>query len=219
MSKVFNEPRHTGEFIMSEANSHRSREGVTIGENQTIEPGTILALLAQDGDVTTSVSAGTGNTGNGALVMATPAISSKAKNGTYIVIATSDTVFAVSSPTGANLGNAIVGTAFNKEIKFTINAGATAFIAGDSFDIAVGVETPSDYHAVAYDPDGQDGSEKAAAIAIYPAVTGAGETDKIAAMFRDAEVNGTCLAWPEGVTAEQQAAAVADLEAVGIIVR
>ena len=92
-------------------------------------------------------------------------------------------------------------------------------MAGDSFKIAVGVETPGDYHAVAYDPDGQDGSEKAAAIAIYPAVTGASETVKIAAIFRDAEVNGQCIAWPEDVTTEQKAAATADLASVGILVR
>lgn len=219
MPKVFNEPRHAGEFILSEASGQRSREGVTIGANQNIEPGTILALLAQDGGVTTDVVAGSGNTGDGTLAMASPAVSSKVKNGSYTATATSATVFAVESPTGASLGNATVGTAFNKEIKFTITAGTAAFVAGDTFEIMVGVETPGDYHAVAYDPDGQDGSEKAAAIAIYPAVTGAGETVKIAAMFRDAEVNGKCLAWPEGVTAEQQAAAVADLEAVGIIVR
>ncbi|GEM_PF-1094154 len=219
MSKVFNEPRHAGEFILSEANGQRSREGVTIGENQKIEPGALLALLAQDGGVTTSVAADSGNTGNGTLDMASPAVSSKAKNGTYTVTAASDTVFAVASPTGASLGNATVGTAFNKEIKFTITAGAAAFAAGDSFDIGVGVETPGDYHAVAYDPEGDDGSEKTVAVAIYPAVTGAGETVKIAAIFRDAEVNGQCLAWREDVTAEQKAAATADLASVGILVR
>lgn len=219
MSKVFNEPRHAGEFILSEANSQRSREGVTIGASQNIEAGTVLALLAQAGGVTTSVDAASGNTGDGTLAMASPAVSSKAKNGTYTATATSATVFAIESPSGASLGNATVGAAFNKEIKFTITAGTAAFVAGDSFKIAVGVETPGDYHAVAYDPDGQDGSEKAAAIAIYPAVTGSSETVKIAAIFRDAEVNGQCIAWPEDVTTEQKAAATADLASVGILVR
>ena len=126
MSRVFTEPRHAGEFILSEASGNRSREGVKIGENQNIEPGTLLAILAL---------------------------------------------------------------------------------------------TAGDYHAVVFNPESDDGSEKASAIAIYPAKTGAGETLDIAAIFRDAEANGKCLAWPEGITAEQQAAAIADLASVGIIVR
>ena len=219
MSKVFYEPRHAGEFILSEASGNLSREGVTIGAEQTIEPGTLLALLAQSGGVTTSVVPGTGNTGNGTLTMAATAVSSKVKNGTYRATATSATVFSVEDPNGVSVGNATAGTAFNKEVKFTIAAGVTPFVAGDSFEVVVGVETPGDYQAVAFDPEGEDGSEKAAAIAIYPAVTGEGETLKIAAIFRDAEVNVNCLAWPEGITAEQQAAAVADLASVGILVR
>lgn len=219
MSKVFHEPRHAAEFILSEANGHRSREGVTIGSEQIIEPGTLLALLAQSGGVTTDVVATTGNTGNGTLTMASTAVSSKVKNGTYTATATAPTTFAVESPDGMSVGNATVGTAFNKEVKFTIAAGGTAFVVGDSFEIVVGVENPGDYQAVAFDPESDNGSEKPAAIAIYPAVTGEDETVKIAAIFRDAEVNGKCLAWPEGVTAEQQAAAIADLAAVGILVR
>lgn len=39
------------------------------------------------------------------------------------------------------------------------------------------------------------------------------------AILRDAEVNGAELVWPDGITAEQQAAAITELAALGIIVR
>ncbi|UQR66210.1 head decoration protein [Bradyrhizobium sp. C-145] len=64
-----------------------------------------------------------------------------------------------------------------------------------------------------------DGSQNAAAIAIYGVTTGAGETAKIAAITRDAEVNGNILTWPAGITALQKATAIAALAANGIIVR
>lgn len=219
MSKVFHQTAAAAAFILSEANGHRSREGVTIGPEQEFEAGTVLALMAQAGGVTTSVVPGAGNTGDGTLAMADPAVSSKAKNGTYRVTATGATSFSVEDPNGVNIGTATAGSAFNKEIKFTITAGGTAFVAGDVIEIVVGVETPGDYHAVAYDPNGSDGSEKASAIAIYPAKTGEDETVAIAAIFRDAEVNTNCIAWPEGITVEKKAAAIADLAAVGILVR
>lgn len=219
MQKYFKEGQHAAEFILSEANGQRSREGVIVGESQKVEAGTILALLAQVGGVTVVAKAVAGNTGDGTATMSDPAVNSKAKNGTYRATASSDTSFAVEDPNGVNIGNATVGTAFNKEIKFTIAAGGTPFAAGDVIEIVVGVETPGGYHAVAYDPEGDDGSEVAKAIAIYPTTTAAGEIAEIAAIFRDAEVNGKRLAWPEGISAEDKAAATEALAVAGIIIR
>lgn len=216
---VFHEARHAGEFILTEANGKRSRENVTIAENQDFVAGTVLALLAQAGGVTTDAAADAGNTGDGTIAMADPAVNSKVKNGVYSVIFTAATAFKVEDPNGVEIGTGATGAAFNKEVKFTITAGGTAFAAGDRFAITVGVESPGDYQAVAYDPTGTDGSEKASALAIYPAKTGAGETVKIAALVRDCEVNGHILTWPEGITADQKAAGIADLQAAGIIVR
>lgn len=56
-------------------------------------------------------------------------------------------------------------------------------------------------------------------IAIYPAKTGTGETTQIAAILRSAEVNGKCLAWPEGITDAQRTLIKSDLASAGIIVR
>lgn len=215
----FYEASHAGEFILNEDPGHRSREGVTIGASQDIPAGGLLALLAQAGGVTVDAALVAGATGTGTIAMANPAVSSKVKNGVYRVIFTGATAFKVEDPDGKEIGTGTVGAAFSKDVKFTITAGGTAFAEGDEFTITVGVETPGDYHAVAYDPKGTDGSEKVGGIAIYPAKTGAGETVKVAAIVRGAEVNGNCLAWPSGITAEQKAAAIADLQAVGIIVR
>jgi hypothetical protein len=56
-------------------------------------------------------------------------------------------------------------------------------------------------------------------IALYSAVTGAGETVQIAAITRAAEVNGNRMAWPAGITAAQIATASALLAANMVIVR
>lgn len=216
---VLTEGRHAAEFILSEANLHRSRDNLTVAENQDFQPGTVLALLAIPDEVTASAGAAAGNTGDGTLTLADPAVSAKAKNGVYRVTATDATTFAVESPSGVSIGNATVGQAFNKEVKFTIAAGGTAFVAGDAFEITVGVESPADFHAVAYDPNGTDGSEVPGAIAIYRAKTGAGETVRIAGLVREAEVMGPMLEWPTGITAVQQAAAIEALRDKGIIVR
>lgn len=120
---VFHEARHAGEFILSEANGHRSRENVTIAAEQDVAAGAVLGKVTASGQF------------------------------------------------------------------------------------------------VPLDPSAEDGSEEAAAIAIYKAKTGEGETVDIAAIVRDAEVNGHILTWPEGISEPDTAAAVAELAALGVIVR
>jgi len=68
-------------------------------------------------------------------------------------------------------------------------------------------------------PGASDGTETAAAIALYGVVTGAEETAKIAAIVDLAEVNGKLLTWPAGITNEQKAAAIVALAARNIKVR
>ncbi|OAE43924.1 head decoration protein [Brucella intermedia] len=217
--KVFNEGRHAAEFVLSEANGNLSRDNVTVAPGQLFEAGTLLALLAVSAGITASVVASTGNAGNGTLTVADPATNSKVKNGAYRVVATSETVFTVEDPSGVGIGNATVGTAFNKEIKFTIAAGSNVFAVGDSFEVLIGAESPGDYQAVAFDPDGDDGSEIPAVIALYSAATDADETVGISVISRAAEINGNILSWPEGITAVKKASAVAALAEKGIIVR
>ncbi len=76
------------------------------------------------------------NTGNGTIGSLN--ITSGYLVGTYNALATSATLFAVTDPEGNSLGNATVGSLFSGGgIAFTLTAGGTAFVAGDSFAITV----------------------------------------------------------------------------------
>src|SRR5690606_17378504 len=111
------------------------------------------------------------------------------------------------------------GTPFSKGgVTFTITAAGDANVAGDEFYVDVILEA-GDVEYVAYNPAGTDGSQKPSAIAIYGAVTGSGETAKVAAITRQAEAKGVSLSWPAGITADQKAAAIVALAQSGIVVR
>jgi len=109
-------------------------------------------VLGQKTTQSVEVTAGP-NTGNGTV--GSTGVGASVKYGTYTLTATSATVFSVTDPEGTVLGNATAGTAFStgNEVLFTITAGATAFVAGDSFslyvpqstgDYVVSVKTASD---------------------------------------------------------------------------
>jgi hypothetical protein len=216
--QTFTEARHAGEFIITEGDGHFSRESVLIGVSQTILPGTVLGATGVVASETASVIAGT-NTGNGVPALASPALSNTARDGDYILTATSATNFSVQTPAGIEIGPLTVGSAFNKEIKLTIPAGGVAFVAGDSFIVRVGAETPFDQSYAALNLTATDGTQNAVAIAIYPIVNDSATTTKISAIVRHAEVNGNTLTWPAGITAAQQAEAVQQLRRAGIVVR
>jgi hypothetical protein len=71
----------------------------------------------------------------------------------------------------------------------------------------------------AFDPAAEDGLEAAAGVALYAAATEAAETAPLVIIARDAEVNQHCLEWPSGITDPEKTAAIAQLAALGIIVR
>lgn len=213
---TLNEGRHPGEFVMTEANGSRSRESLKIAAEQTIEANAILAKRAVIADVVATPSAADGNTGNATIAMDATATTNKVKDGRYKGIAVTATTVRWEDPDGKEVGTSTHGALFAKGgIRFTITAGGNANVAGDEFyvDVAADVE---DFEHIAYDPD--DGLP-IAGIAIYPATTGAAETTRIAAIVRDAEANGHCIAWPAGITDAQKANAVQELADRGIIVR
>lgn len=218
---VLTEGARVGAAIMSEANLHRSRENCPVGAETTILVNGLMGRKAVPADVT--VTQAFAGTGNGVMTPASPAVSSKVKDGTYKIIftaAASDAgSFKVEDPTGKEIGIGSVGVAFNKEIKFTIADGATDFVVGDTFDFIVAADSPGDFVYVAYDPAGTDGSEVPVGYSIYGAVTGEEETTETAGLVRECELNGNCIAWPEGITAAQKADALQALEARQIIVR
>jgi hypothetical protein len=218
----FTEPRHAGEFILTELDGHGSRDNVLIGISQTILAGTVLGAAPIVASETSSIIIGT-NTGNGVATLASPATSQNAVDGDYLLTctaaATNAGTFSVQTPDGREIGPLTVGVAFNKEIKLTIADGATDFVVGDSFKVRVGIEVPGDLTYGALNLTGTDGSQNAAGVAIYPAVTDGSTTLKIAAITNTAELNGNCLQWPAGITAAQQAEATAQLRTRNIKIR
>jgi len=126
-----------------------------VTEDVNVVTGTALprgTVLGRTTNATIFATATTGNTGNGTVGSLSAGAAVEA--GSYTLTATSATVFAVTDPEGVSLGNATAGTAFtNAEINFTITAGGTAFVAGDSFKVTyedtlgnfiVSVKTASD---------------------------------------------------------------------------
>lgn len=209
------EGRHPGEFVMTEANGSRSRETLTIAASQEIEANAILCSVADPAQITAVASAGAGNTGNATIAMGAPAVSTAVRPGRYRGIATDATTVSWEDATGHFVGVSTHGAAFDGSIKFTVTAGSTPNVIGDEFYVDVSGAADAWQH-VAYDPDSD---LPIAGIAIYGAITGAGETTKVAGIVRDAEANGNCVAWPEGITTNQQSLAIGALRRLGIIVR
>jgi len=99
----------------------------------TLKRGTVLGQQTAQ-PVTAAATAG--NTGNGTI--GTLSVGAAPKTGAYSLVATDATHFSVTDPEGVVLGNAVAGTPFTgSEINFTITAGGTAFVAGDSFTVTV----------------------------------------------------------------------------------
>lgn len=222
MLPVFNEARHSGEFILTEGDRHFSRDNVLVAVSQTILPGTVLGAAAIVASETASIVVGT-NTGNGVATLANPATSQAAVDGDYLLTctaaATNAGTFSVQTPDGREIGPLTVGVAFNKEIKLTVADGATDFVVGDSFIVRVGIEAPGDYQFAALNMAATDGTQKAAAIAIYGVTNDGSTTTAIAAITRHAEVIGAALTWPVGITAAQKAEAILQLRNKGILIR
>jgi len=220
--------------------------------------------------------AAAGNAGDGVLTLADPAFGADVKVGTYRVTciepAADGGTFAVEDPEGIEVGVAHVGVAHDGDhLKFTIADGATDFVAGDTFTIAVSAAvaadggefavTAPDGAAVgtatvgvafesnhlgftitdgdidfavgdaftitvaagsgqyaAFDPAAVDGTAVAAGI-LWAAVDATDAARPGVAIVRDAEINGEEIGWPEGISAGDKAAAIADLASLGIIVR
>ncbi|MCV0427814.1 MAG: head decoration protein, partial [Roseibium sp.] len=111
-----------------EVHQDYSRESVVLaagsGVVRTIALGTILALLTTTDAVSTSIEVDAGNTGDGVLTMSSPDITTAAKEGKYTIVCTEPEAnggtFEVSDPDGKSIGTAVVGTAFGKQVRFTI---------------------------------------------------------------------------------------------------
>ena len=206
---VFNEGKHTGEFLLSEGNGSISRETVTISSAAAaLVPGTVLGKITL-GAVTSAAVAG--NTGNGTMGSVT--LSLGAKPGVYkltIVEPASNTgAFVVEDPDGIIIGNGDVASAFSAGgLAFTLADGATDFASGDQFNITVAAGSGK---YVAYDSAATNGAAVAAGV-LYAAAPDSASDQKAVAIVRMAEVIEAELT---GI----DAAAKAQLAALNIICR
>ncbi len=122
--------------------------------------------------------------------------------------------FAVKAPDGTALPDATVGVAYeNEQINFTINDGATDYAVGDAFEVEV---EEGSGEVVALDPDAVDGSQIAYGIMCL-AVDATSAAADGAAIVRDAMYAAANLVWPDGITADEKAAAAAQLADAGVI--
>lgn len=145
--------------------------------------------------------AGDSNTGDGTI--SAVVVESTGQAGAYTVTMTAATTFAVTDPAGAAVATGSTGVEFSDEITFTITAGATPFIAGDTFMIDVDV-TKFVF------------AEWASGV-VYGVLYQTGVTaDERTVVARNAEVQLSAIAIPTGKT---QSATISGLDARGIAVR
>lgn len=189
------------DFVLAEASGQRSRDNVHVRQSGAeVKSGT---LLVQDtvGSVTFAMDEdATGNP----TISATSA-SALATEGLYTIQFTSATAFVVKDPNGVQVGSAgALGTAFSAGgLGFTLTAGTTAAVAGDSATLLV---VPADDNYLAY---AGTGTAVAILYSHLPAATG---LTPAVAFTGDCEVKRSALT---GLTA----AAEDDLKKVGIKVR
>ncbi len=214
-SPVLYEGRHTGGFVISEANGRRSRGTSTLtnsgGTPVRYQAGTVMSL----GLGTPVATKGVDDVGNGTI--GTPTALVNAMPGDYLLEATASTTFAVTAPNGESLPALTVGTPYANQIGITISAGGTAWAAGDT----VVVNVPAAAGASTY-----TGAAPANAILWDEVWIDPGETSNVALIIGAAEVTQAHLVWDPAVAASVdpgpavlQASAISELAALGIIAR
>ena len=214
------EPVYTGEYILSEGNRTISRDVVTIDQNQTLVPGTVLGQSLA-GALTATFAALGANTGNPTCSAIT--VAAGTTPGEYDLHMTDATHFVVLAPpvgdgAGEEVGHGVFGAAFAAGgLGFTITAGGTACVDGDSFKIPVAVAA-ADGDFVRFNPAATDGSQNARCICFAAVTTGAGQTAQAVVTAREAEVIGALLDWGTA-NGGQIAAATAQLLGLKIVVR
>jgi hypothetical protein len=217
---TLNEPKYPSDFLLGEADNHRSRQAGTFlaGDGATIDmqAGTVLGRILF---AAPAGAAAGGNTGNGALTVGD--LGRAAVIGVYtltcIAAATNGGRFSVTAPDGTALQEAVVATAYaNDHIGFTIADGGTDFAVGDSFTITV---TAGSRKLVPVDQDAVNGSQRFAGIA-YKSITVPDGTDLDGLIIHtEAVVKRAGLIWPSDIEEGEQAFIEADMAAALIQIR
>jgi hypothetical protein len=101
-----------------------------------LDIGAVMGRIVVGGGTPAAAVAGGSNTGNGTCGTVT-AQAGAAQVGAYTITFTGATTFNVTDPKGVLVGTGLTGAAFLNQIGFTITAGGTAFVSGDTFTVAV----------------------------------------------------------------------------------
>ena len=130
----FVETFRDGGFIVTPLNAgHLSFDQVSLTGATKVLAGTVLGQVTS-AQTATALALGT-NTGNGTFGAITPQASPATMVGTYTALLTAATAFTVTAPDGST-SSGTTGVAFSAlGIGFTVTAGGTPFVAGDSFVI------------------------------------------------------------------------------------
>lgn len=167
-------------FVLSEASNQRSRDNIVVTQTGTaIDSGTLLTKV-DTGTAAFAMDAGaTGNPTSGTIT-----VGAAAMPGAYTVEFTAATKFTVEAPDGVTVGTGTLGTAFTKGgLSFTLTAGGTPAVAGDTAKITVAAGSNK---YVVYTADGAAGEADAILYQTLPAATG---DAKAVGFTRDCEVN------------------------------
>lgn len=218
---VFTEGFHAGEHLVSEANGYRSRESVTI-TGADLKAGTILGQISI-GAKTAAGAAGVPAPA-AATITAAPTASAVAKVGAHrfqCIVGGAGTAskWEHTDPDGEVVGVATGNTAYagGGLSGLTITDAGTDPTPGEAFEVTVTEAAASDKY-VQLDPAGTDGRQHAAAV-LYDTANASTADVNATANVRDCEVNGLSITWPAGITSDEKAAAIAELAALGVIVR
>jgi len=216
------EENRLNDILKWEGSNLYSREKVTIQSGQNLPLGAVI------GKVTKSIpTAGTLESGSNGECTGV-AGGAKTQFGTYKATCITanavdtDGVWRIEAPDGAVLGDLTVtmgtggtGSFTDPQINLTISYADGYNTIGDYFAIEV---TQGSEKAAAIDFAAVDGSQNACGFVIAAYDASGGDVEGVA-IVRDAIIDPDNLVWPDGATADQKAAALAELKAAGIITR
>jgi hypothetical protein len=217
---VLTETKRLGDWLKWEQENQYSREIVTVlagsGAERVLSTGMVLGRITKG---TATGAAVAGNTGNGTIT-AGPTVGQVAKPGIYQVVcvepAANGGKFSVEDPDRILIGVASVGAQFAMHLTFTIADGDVDFAAGDAFTITVaagsGKVKQIDFAAT-------DGSHVACGLLTEDTKAPDGADKSAVAVVRNAIVSDNGITWPAGAATNQKNAAIAQLKALGILVR
>lgn len=203
-----------GDFLLREETAHYSRGTATIIDGAgVLNPGAVLGKRTKNSAVATAGA----NTGNG--VMGAITLGALAEVGTYklrcIAAASNAGTFAVFTPSGYRLADMTVAAAYSGDhLNFTLADGATDFIVGDTFTIAVSGDGKYDYAKAG----AVNGLADAVAVLLVPVDASEDDIADVLILERDAIVSAQGLTFHSSVDDDnKRAAMIAGLKKVGIL--